>query len=1551
MRGASTANRGKVATRGGANIAHKNVFQSRNPPKKRGNLLQNAMDAAKAPKNFSNIRLRRKAELQARDIAEKAPDISALPGGLFDPSNPSSFVPIRPEILRKSSNMVPLAETDSERQPADLDALFLSRENTPVAEDPWGLDTTQAPPVERKFDILRSTCFYWDRHQKDSNQPPCQRGVNCKFQHYRADGMPIAPRPNTQGADDSWGKHNSPSVAPVEYTLPGAERATCYYWDRAEKDSSQPSCSKGAFCKFKHYYEEGMPIALRPSHLKSPHLKFSDETRDAQDTRDSVTSDRPPWRKDPITDNTSQDLPSLPPWRQGSGDMAQAGPAQMAPQGAITPMAVAPDLQDILHKLRTTADSNLASPKAPSAQSPSQSDPPSAPTIRPRPPWNPRDPQNAICHFWATQGTCNWGDSCKYLHSNDPDLPVAPSPKEQRAIRKEMSDTNAYGRETCRFWLKDACKYSNETCRFWHGPQSAKIQAGSAVQDQACEQIASPTVQAPPTGPRVKSVSFAIDGAVPFVEEPESISSSNQRHDKPRPHASPSAGGKRHPYITCPFWAQGDCHHGSNCWYRHAHPDGREPNHDTQDVEMQDRIETERLAPVPIFPRPSLISDPMMNSRSVTIGESFSSIIDEANIAPQAISKRSAKESSEIPNPILHSPVVAPKAKRPKMSMDDYRRKKTSKELGSRAKEVTFGLDETQSLLLDFGDMTKTLELPWGFSFSGISNVRFDQMCMAQDFQGQQGFIQRLGLWHGNLVPADVGDAEATRSIDNAADELIVRSAGLLSTFPNFLILTFPSKRGEWRFLESTFEHPQDARLRYFIFQPNIVIRRSLEMKPTSLAIGAPYRNMLVDKVHELDFKTLLPLSKRPQKTPNFYLLFPSTAYSVAEFVVSWLRSSNRNCKIYSSQSEGSWHFFTQTPEIDTGSILVHESAAAELDRLPNLYSMATTKNFAFWCISESSSPYSIFPSTYGLDDSIMGQLTAIRLFPHGCAFLLTPSFLVAEPELACEVLKWFLTGPQPKYSHSTPRTWKLVCCHNFTEYVLELANSKAAEKDSLELKYRDNLAKDAILDDKGLSFPQCRLRYKLSRMLVEFESKRSLESASEGFESDCDDSDYPFIHADKRIDPDDEKLLVEWFAGWSMRNLDMYKKFVVIGSSTAQLSSRMRRMKEFTTKKETVAESPKVTIPSLKKFSLTNKSTPSPLESPRSPMTSEKHKALAVAAKIPASSPGRAASSSRDLEQNAFEDVVIRPQQESRRNSSLSKASHPQSGQADSNPTSHGINPQLHPNILSFSAITGANAKDAEHFLSKANNDVRAAVDMYNADESVEGQIMELIATERSKQLPRLVTADADAARAQQLYDSPSTTTPAPLQGSKPDARSPPQFDGADDHNMYSSMGFDGTDDRPASSGTESSRTSRSGIQTDDTGRRFVPRSVRLDSSVRKEIPVRPGYIPPEDGEFYQIPSRRGSAAGTPNQSAIASPMVGDRMDIDSEGGGSVKQSRRAESEREPGETGTVLKEIKFEPTMAWYKKLREKGGGWEHILVASYEVALHKAGIGMKS
>lgn len=50
-----------------------------------------------------------------------------------------------------------------------------------------------------------------------------------------------------------------------------------------------------------------------------------------------------------------------------------------------------------------------------------------------------------------------------------------------------------------------------------------------------------------------------------------------------------------------------------------------------------------------------------------------------------------------------------------------------------------------------------------------------------------------------------------------------------------------------------------------------------------------------------------------------------------------------------------------------------------------------------------------------------------------------------------------------------------------------------------------------------------------------------------------------------------------------------------------------------------------------------------------------------------------------------------------------------------------------------------------------------------------------------------------------------------------------------------------------------ETTKVSRAGITTSDTGERHVPSSTRADGSVRKEIRVRPGYRPPEDVEIYK--------------------------------------------------------------------------------------------------
>lgn len=2054
-RGASNAARGRVATRGGGNIAIKNVFQAREPPKKRGNLLKNAMDAAKAPKKFSNMRLARKAELQARDLAESAPDISAL-GGLFDPSRPDSMIPIRPENLRKTSlSSVPMD---------DPNPLFVnSRESSPVAGDPWDVNSRQQAHPERRPPLTKgpagvSTCYYWNKHQKDNNQPPCQMGTACRFLHRYAEGVPIAPAPNnlgvesrrasTDGAMDSspivpaerklpagpqqstcffWdramkdgngfgcsrgdsctylhryeegapiappppgyvivdkrkpnipdqGAYNQPHVPPIERNLPILEGATCYYWDRAQRDKTKAPCSKGESCTYLHKYEVGVPVAPPP-----PPSFIPDES-----THYPSTSDFPPWREHSSENNNEE--ATHPPWRRDSGETLQAGLAQESPSGQV------PDLNTVLQNLRMATDSprdpshktrpesplkkvftpdtepasrppwdpynpthaichfhftngtcskgsrckyihslqpslpvapsvseqtqifartpcldfqkgyckysatsdcrfsheiqmpqkttyetrdNQASrvreegssyrpssvsqsepakkavselqtrtkdPKSsvrgpaaeyfqttaistgsrtrprwnpfdpynsichfwhmkgectrgdsctfchssdpnlpiapppseqaslraaalreeaarseeaakgyasagysyampnrekppkkdvdearngrsssisadsspprkarvlrddptaepqsnaaveaerqmgadrsrPSAQSPLQvSSTSSTPNIKRRPAWNPRDPLNAICfflastgscpegrscqyihsndtslavapspleiegrpewdplspvnsicYFLATVGSCSWGSKCKYIHSNDPTLPVAPSPADQKAIRergptckywlrdecrdsaqmcrwwhgpesaKQKAGVASYDRyrehdiyppvrspspavnkmsgraerdprerETCRDWLKNDCKYNNDTCRDWHGPWSAKEEYDLQAKGRPREQLGSPT-KLLPTGPRVKSVSFAIDDDIPLVEEPENISSSSRSGQKPGPadsSSNPSLDEYKSKNGICFHWSEGTCYHGASCWYRHEYALGEGPRQSSRDISMEERVETQSHIParrsegskdvkmrehgegpqvqVPVRrgessrdiemrdadeisrtakpSKPSVTFDPMTNSRALALSQSELPLNNaEAKFAAQPISTAS-ELSAQSPNAFLDGSIAAPRTNS-KLNMDGYRHRRTkaTKGLGTRVKEVTFGRDETQSLLLDFGDMSQAFELPWGLLFSSVGKVRFDQICIAQDFQAQQGFLQRLRLWHGNLIPADIADAVAVEAVDKAADELIRRSAGLFASVSDFILLVFPGKKDEWKFLESTLDYHQDARLRYFIFQSNVDIRHSLKMNPTTLSISAPHRDILIDRVYGLDYKKLLPVIRK-QKPLYFFLLFPSTASQAADFIVSWLRSSNRSCKIYSSQSEGSWLYFIDNPEIHDGIVLVHESAAAEIHRLPNLYSAVVKKNFTFWYLSESSSPYPLFPSTsYDFDDATMGQLSAVRLFPHGCAFLLTPSFLLAEPHNAYQILKWFITGTggkPAKYLVSTPRTWKLVCCHGFSDYVLDLAISKADERDALESKHKDDPAKDAILDDAGLSWAECNNRFRVHALLVEFEMKRSLES----YDSDSDNADYPFIHASKHIDPDDEKGLIDWYAGWTMRNLDMYKKFIVVGSSEMKykgyFNARLRRTKEVVVERRrpiAAAESPKRPLSNFRTFSMNQQSSVSPMESPQSPMSAQKRRALEITAKL--STSPMAANSSRDVDRSPFDSTpmgaVASPIDQSRRSSALANVQSP-----------------------------------------------------HDADDTREiaAQIMDLIAEESSKNPSPLNTPETP-------HTNGPFANPPPISGSTNGQRTlplPSKFGDADNQPVNMDLdtpmlGFDGTgDERPTSS---NSNTSRSGIQSDENGRRFVPRSVRPNSSIRPEIPVRQGYIPPEDKDFYQIPSRRGSAAGTPtNQTGLASPARASfpSMDVDSdrERDRGLQKSRWAEaeprpmsaqsqslSEREDGEVEEVkkeLKEVKFEATTTWYKRVQKEGGGWEHIRVEGFEAARGSLGMG---
>jgi chromo domain-containing protein 1 len=166
----------------------------------------------------------------------------------------------------------------------------------------------------------------------------------------------------------------------------------------------------------------------------------------------------------------------------------------------------------------------------------------------------------------------------------------------------------------------------------------------------------------------------------------------------------------------------------------------------------------------------------------------------------------SGLQNTESPTEISAQPPNTPQSdlSRPKhkIGMKDYQRKKALEVLGSRAKEVIFGSDETKSLLMDFGEITASAQPSWVDIFSKQAKITFDQMCIANQFQAQQGFLQRRKLAMGNLTLAE-NDIETLKALDKIVDELVLRSAGLMAKLDGFAILVFPAKKEEWKFLES----------------------------------------------------------------------------------------------------------------------------------------------------------------------------------------------------------------------------------------------------------------------------------------------------------------------------------------------------------------------------------------------------------------------------------------------------------------------------------------------------------------------------------------------------------------------------------------------------------------------------------------------------------------------------------------------------------------------------------------------------------------------------
>ncbi|KAH8593296.1 hypothetical protein B0O99DRAFT_218739 [Bisporella sp. PMI_857] len=731
-----------------------------------------------------------------------------------------------------------------------------------------------------------------------------------------------------------------------------------------------------------------------------------------------------------------------------------------------------------------------------------------APAILQRPVWRPIDGTNAICFFYFTN-TCYRGYECDFQHSSDSRLPIGPDPGYNPKLppilpspNPNQPPSNLTTRRShsavCYFWGTNNSCANGSDCTYQHSWDGNLPLAPPP-----------PGWHARPSKPATQYDSF-----------------------KPRYAESQSRSDGIHGSVkSCEAFLKGDCENGDSCFYPHIRKDPQpnlprfEASITSNDAQQGSATRGDPIGPI----RKSVsFAEPHPPSNLIALDEPMT-LFNE----PEALDS------------FLPTTTELSKPPSTRISVDDYKKKQALKSKTPYAKNVYFGSAASQPIAVRFEDLALDQQ-PWKELFSSLTDIRLDLLCLAQDFQASQGFVVQKVEGQGSLLH-DPLNHSTSQAVNQICNSLRLQSAGLVYTCAEFSILVYPFME-EWSFLQGT----QDGHngLRYLIFKSAIDISAALH----TTDVLKPYNRTLVKKVHGLSSTKLLPYQK-PGVVYHIYLCFPPSANLLAQFLRRWIANVSSNYKVYTSNEEGSWDFIVNESTVTAGAVLIHENTLPYLPNLPSLWTLIEgrkDKSFNFWYVADSGSCNPLFEPPAG---SVPGQISITRLLPHGQAIFLPPSFLIAEPERLLELLQWF----RSKAKKSQTGTYKLVCCYNIREYLLRLALDKSVERDVFQEEHRDIPAKDAIEEEKGLTWRTCNTRFLCHSKIVELLSHDIAEDDLELYDSDRPSEDGLIVSGPEFIDQDDEKALVAWFAGWAMTKLDLFRRFTVVGSQSSSLPRATR--------------------------------------------------------------------------------------------------------------------------------------------------------------------------------------------------------------------------------------------------------------------------------------------------------------------------------------------------------------------------------------------------------
>lgn len=707
--------------------------------------------------------------------------------------------------------------------------------------------------------------------------------------------------------------------------------------------------------------------------------------------------------------------------------------------------------------------------------------------------------QRTICYFYSQPPGCHSGD-CKYLHVNDSRLQIAPPPD-------GWIDTQ----KICRYFKSNGQCRNGDACNYLHESDGNLLAEKPPLRWAASKPSQKPTSsknQLSENGDGPKMICYFWYHEQCNRGNSCKLAHSNDNDLPVAPQPQPNS------ILYCRYWRSGSCRNGHTCTFIH------EPAQDDRAAVYNSHTDTD----VTEFEFQSIQSSPLLlqNLKS----DPSSGDNDKMDFEMDAMSDPSPLESTFSDPDSLTS---------------EFNSTEAVILINTQIKIVTIA-HEVHPINLDFTSLPPETS-DWTTAFVSTKSIRFDQMCTALDFRLRYGHIHQMEHWQHNIDTSTTAQAESD-IINRVVEDLLTRMAGLVCISESYVVLLYPASAKDWKFIDVQSNLSTDPVLKYLVFGsqcvPNVVQSLAID---ENLSKAYSYENIMMKRFHHLDYDNLKLEQK--DKPVDFCLIFPESASCIAESITSWLHGFPQTSTIYNYREPGAWNRFKKHSK--AGVVLIHWSAIGLLSDADLLRDMKVEGTYSFWCIEDAKSilPFS-FNSHYKLAKPEQGKIVSRQLLPLGYAILLTPSFLVTEPVMTHNFLKWY----RNKLQTAMTGTYKLLCCYELPNFLLELFISKAAEQEEFIKNHHGDPLLLSKLESKGLSHNHCQARLDaywllcdiLRKYLSPYDNDPSLETLQS-----------PLLFAPSSIDQHDEKELICWFAAWAYCNLDKYKKFLAIGSGRSK--------------------------------------------------------------------------------------------------------------------------------------------------------------------------------------------------------------------------------------------------------------------------------------------------------------------------------------------------------------------------------------------------------------